>query len=94
MQYPGTHTHTGNWQSIDRCLEWTVDFKADEEELIINTFRVFKFQNESDSWFQANVIDKAMIKTFIFDHPQDSLEVAWYTIRICHVKKQNNVLDT
>ncbi|XP_022861544.1 uncharacterized protein LOC111381926 [Olea europaea var. sylvestris] len=48
--------------------------RLNEEELIINIFRAFRFQRELDSYMQIDVIKEAVPKTFKQDHPQDPLE--------------------
>lgn len=46
----------------------------DEKYLTISFFKAFKFQNELDSYFQTDMVDKEMIEAFRIDHPQYSVE--------------------
>ncbi|XP_022872321.1 uncharacterized protein LOC111391353 [Olea europaea var. sylvestris] len=48
--------------------------RLNEEELTINMFRAFRFQSESDSCMQIDVI-KAVSEIFKLDYPQDPLKV-------------------
>ncbi|XP_022873012.1 uncharacterized protein LOC111391965 [Olea europaea var. sylvestris] len=48
--------------------------RLDEEELTINVFRAFRFQNEPDSCMQIDIITKVVSETFKLNYPQDPLE--------------------
>ncbi|XP_022864248.1 uncharacterized protein LOC111384222, partial [Olea europaea var. sylvestris] len=48
--------------------------RLNEEELIINVFRAFRFQSEPDSCMQIDIIKEAVSEAFKLDHPQDPLE--------------------